>query len=180
MLPYTRDEAVPGEKMQIWGFKRMDCVYSTVLANANENPSQNASPDDAGPKSVWFMTRIPTLDQRARNGANSFRAGANARKLLAIAVFLAFEAVCAAQIVEFSIPTAGSFAYGIAGGRDGTLWFAESNGNKMGRIPPAGAITEFPIPTAGSTPQGIAAGPDGNLWFVESAVSKIGRITTAG
>ena len=61
-------------------------------------------------------------------------------------------------------------------GPDGNLWFTEFNGNKIGRITPAGVVTEFTIPTANSGPIGIAAGSDGNLWFAESNASKVGRI----
>ena len=63
-------------------------------------------------------------------------------------------------------------------GRDGDLWFAELNGNKIGRITPTGSITEFPIPTAGSQPNGIAAGPPGAMWFSEGGGNKIGMIGT--
>ena len=78
-------------------------------------------------------------------------------------------------------PFLGSLPEGIAAGPDGNLWFAETNGNQIGRITTSGPITEFPIPTADSRPDGITAGPDGNLWFTEeNPANKIGRITTAG
>ena len=79
-------------------------------------------------------------------------------------------------ITEFSVPTAGSFPSGITAGPDGNLWFAESAGNKIGRITPTGAVTEFSLP-ASSGLTGITAGPDGNLWFTESDGNTIGRIT---
>jgi len=93
-------------------------------------------------------------------------------------------------VTEFLLPTAGCQATvlitpdcqatGIITGPDGNLWFAESNGNQIGRITTAGVITEFPIPTANSYPYGIAAGPDGNLWFVEAIGNQIGKMTPAG
>ena len=83
-------------------------------------------------------------------------------------------------IVEFALPIASSYPWGIASGPDGNLWFTEFAANKVGRITTAGVVTEFSIPTAGSSPQGIASGPDGNLWFRRRAANKIGRITTAG
>ena len=55
----------------------------------------------------------------------------------------------------------------IAAGPDGDVWFTEAEGDKIGRITPAGTITEYSLPTANSCPGGIAAGPDGNLWFTE-------------
>src|SRR4029077_187725 len=43
----------------------------------------------------------------------------------------------AGMITEFPIPTANGEPLGIAAGPDGALWFTESNGNKIGRIPPS-------------------------------------------
>ena len=90
----------------------------------------------------------------------------------------------AAQVVlpisEFTVTTAVSVPYGMAGGPDGNIWFTERNGNKIGRITPGGTITEFTVSTAGAEIEGITAGPDGNLWFVELTGNKIGRITPSG
>jgi hypothetical protein len=84
-------------------------------------------------------------------------------------------------VTEFSNGiTAGSYPYGITPAPDGNLWFAEFNGNAIGRITPQGTVTEF---STGITPNSglrqIAAGPDGNLWFTED-MDRIGRITPAG
>jgi streptogramin lyase len=81
-------------------------------------------------------------------------------------------------INEFSVPTANSEPFGIASGPDGSLWFAEGNGNKIGRITTGGSFTEFTVPTADSPPLWIASGPDGNLWFTEGGGNgnKIGRV----
>src|SRR5712691_9332341 len=81
---------------------------------------------------------------------------------------------------EFPIPTAGSSPIAITAGPDGNLWFAEQEGNKIGRITPSGTITEFAIPTSPSSPIAITAGPDGNLWFAELEGNKIGRVTPSG
>jgi streptogramin lyase len=86
----------------------------------------------------------------------------------------------ASGITEYSIPTTGSFPIGVTSGPDGNVWFTEQDGDKIGRITPAGTITEFSLPTSGSSPVNITAGPDGNLWFTEYAGNGIGRITTAG
>ena len=49
---------------------------------------------------------------------------------------------------------------------DGTVWFTESNGNRIGRMNPDGShLTEFDVPTPESAPRIIALGADGNLWF---------------
>lgn len=73
-------------------------------------------------------------------------------------------------ITEFPV-AAGGHPLVVTAGPDGTLWFTEMPGNRVGRIDPAtGAITEFPVPTPRSAPWEITAGPDGN----------IGRITPDG
>jgi len=89
-------------------------------------------------------------------------------------------AVAQPPVTEYSIPTAGSYPYGITAGPDGNLWFTESNSNKIAKLTTAGSITEYRIPTADSAPMGITAGPDGNLWFTEYGGNKIGKVTTAG
>jgi streptogramin lyase len=94
---------------------------------------------------------------------------------------LFFAAVASGQtFTEFTIPTASSGPLGVAADPDGNLWFAETNGNQIGRITTAGVFTEFVIPTSGSFPYEIASGPDGNLWFTEFGSNKIGRITASG
>jgi streptogramin lyase len=80
---------------------------------------------------------------------------------------------------ETAVTTSASRPWGITGGPDGSLWFTEEDGNKIGRDA-GGTITEFPVPTSESGPEQIASGPDGNLWFTEGSVGKIGRITTGG
>src|SRR5438128_2059168 len=93
-----------------------------------------------------------------------------------IGLLLAGAVVCPSQVTfnEYPLPTGNSQPYGITGGPDGSLWFTEQLGNKIGRITTAGVITEFPIPTSGAYPGDIAAGPDGNLWFTEYYGNKIG------
>jgi virginiamycin B lyase len=80
----------------------------------------------------------------------------------------------------FEIPTANADPLDIAAGPDEALWFTESHGNNIGRIPTTVTssrdIKEFPIPTASSDPDGIALGPDGNLWFVETGGSSVAKI----
>jgi streptogramin lyase len=86
----------------------------------------------------------------------------------------------AVSISEFTIPTTAPLAAAITAVPDGSLWFTEENGNKIGRVTSNGMVTEFPVPTPNSGPRGIASGPDGNLWFVEMFENKIGRVTPAG
>ena len=95
---------------------------------------------------------------------------------------LACGIVQAQVVTEFTTGvTSGSHPWGVTAGPDGNLWFAEAQGDRIGRITPSGAVTEFTAGiTAGSHPKGITPGPDGNLWFTESNGLRIGQITTAG
>lgn len=79
-------------------------------------------------------------------------------------------------VAEYPIP---SFAWYIAAGPDGALWFPEPTANQLGRISTSGVVTEIPVPTANSSPLGVAAGPDGNIWFTEAGVGQIGRLSLA-
>lgn len=89
--------------------------------------------------------------------------------------------VATGRIVEFPLPHAGSGPTTIAVAPDGTVWFTESSGNRIGRMAPdGGELIEYDVPTAGSAPRIIALGADGNLWFSEHAAAKMARITPAG
>ena len=93
-------------------------------------------------------------------------------------------------ITEFALPHPASSPTTIALAPDGTVWFTQSNGNRIGRMNPDGSgLTEFDVPTADSSPRIIALGADGNMWFVELngtidgrvvAGNRVGRITMQG
>ena len=73
-------------------------------------------------------------------------------------------------MTEFSAGlTAGSQPRGITAGPDGNVWFTEENGNRIGRITPAGVVTEFPRRSRRSAPTEITAGPGRDLWFTRAA-----------
>src|SRR5207244_2869658 len=61
---------------------------------------------------------------------------------------------------------------------DGSLWFTENTGNRIGRITTAGAITEQPLPFAAAGAEEITTGPDRNLWFAEAS-GKLGELVPA-
>lgn len=84
------------------------------------------------------------------------------------------------MVTDYELPNSDSQPDGITTGPDGALWFAEYNGNRIGRITTAGVITEYTLPTPKSLPTWITPGPDGALWFTEFGGRKIGRITTGG
>jgi streptogramin lyase len=71
----------------------------------------------------------------------------------------------------------GSFGNCVAQlARTKTLWFTETNANRVSQITTDGVIFEFQLPTAASQRLGIAQGPDGALWIAEFAANKIGRL----
>ena len=85
------------------------------------------------------------------------------------------------EVTEFALPHPASGPTTIALAADGTLWFTESDGNRIGRMNPDGTgLVEFDVPTEESSPRIIALGADGNLWFSEHLASRIARITPRG
>src|SRR5689334_25296885 len=82
---------------------------------------------------------------------------------------------------EFPLPNPGSGPTTIALTQDGSVWFTQSAGNRIGRMRPDGTgLVEFPLPNPNSGPRIIAVGADGNLWFSEHTGNRMGRITPAG
>ncbi len=80
-------------------------------------------------------------------------------------------------MTSYPTPTTNAAPFGIAAGRDGRLWFAESGIDKIGSSSTAGTITEYGTGiTSGASPEAIAAGSDGNMWFTEPGTNSIGRI----
>ena len=92
-----------------------------------------------------------------------------------------FQLQTETSATEFSLPNPGSGPTTIALAPDGTLWFTEQAGNRIGRMAPDGtAIKEFDLPNPASAPRIITIGPDNNLWFSEHEGNRIGRITPGG
>ena len=77
---------------------------------------------------------------------------------------------------EYAIPTAASNPGGLVKGPDGSVWFTEINGNKIGKLSQAAVVTDYAVPSAGAMPQTITVGPDGALWFTELGRPAIGRL----
>ena len=87
---------------------------------------------------------------------------------------------------EYQIPivsnpddTTGEQPKGITMGPDGNLWFADSGGPDIARMPLSGTVTQFKAKVPLLMPDQIAAGGDGTLWFTASQ-GRIGQITTSG
>ena len=85
------------------------------------------------------------------------------------------------KVVEFPLPNPGSAPTTIALAPDGTLWFTESGGNRIGRMNPDGSgLKEFDLPNPNSSPRIIALGSDKNMWFSEHLGNRMGRIAPDG
>src|SRR6267154_2281215 len=85
------------------------------------------------------------------------------------------------KVTEFPLPNPNSGPTTVSIAPDGTLWFTESNGNRIGRMAQDGTgLKEFDLPHAGSAPRIITIGSDGNFWFSEHLGNRMGRITPAG
>ena len=82
---------------------------------------------------------------------------------------------------EYPLPNPGSGPTTIALAPDGSAWFTEGQGNRIGRINPDGTgLKEFPLPNANSSPRIISLGSDGNMWFSEHTGNRMGRIAPDG
>ena len=89
-------------------------------------------------------------------------------------------------VVEYAGPETAPLGEpsGITVAPDGSLWFAQTHNNKIGRITTDGVITQFALPEASCTglasdlacePTGIAADKNGDIWFTEADANRIGR-----
>ena len=85
------------------------------------------------------------------------------------------------EFTEFALPHPASGPTTIALAPDGTVWFTESNGNRIGRMNPDGSgLVEYDVPTEESSPRIIALGADGNMWFSEHLAGQMARTTPRG
>jgi virginiamycin B lyase len=84
------------------------------------------------------------------------------------------------EVREYSLPSRDQVAIGgIVAGADGSLWFADTAEDAIGRSDLSGQVTEFPL-EQGSAPTGIAVAPDGSIWFAATGRDRLGRIDGGG
>src|SRR4029453_4670380 len=68
--------------------------------------------------------------------------------------------------VAFPLPNPGGGPTTLALAKDGTVWFTESGGNRIGRMAPDGSgLKEYPLPAAKSSPRITALRARGNRGF---------------
>jgi streptogramin lyase len=76
------------------------------------------------------------------------------------------------------LPNAGAIPMNLTIGRDGNVWFTDSNG-AVGFIAlntcASGSCKIYEY-TVGGSPWGITSGPDGDIWFTDSSTNKIGKV----
>jgi virginiamycin B lyase len=76
-------------------------------------------------------------------------------------------------------PTEHSAPYGVLRAPDGTIWFGESNGRRLGRLDPAtGEIAEIPIDGLEHGPR-LVAWYGGEIWFTSLEDDAFGRYDPA-
>jgi serine/threonine protein kinase len=122
-----------------------------LAANTPSLPTEVPPPARAlsVPTEVARVATPPTLQSGAMVTAKPAKSGASRRFVLmgltglvivalasGIAWFTLYQASPTVSITEFPVPTAGSFPNEITAGPDGTLWFTEWVGNKIGRFTP--------------------------------------------
>ena len=92
----------------------------------------------------------------------------------------------AETITEYLTPTSESSPAGLDFDSKGNLWFAEVNGNKIGKLTPSkvkpgtsDGIVEYELPHANSKPQYLIVSRDDIVWFSEMGGNRIGRLDPA-
>lgn len=73
----------------------------------------------------------------------------------------------------------GSGPSDITTGPDGTVWFIETEADRVGRITPDGKITELPLFGPGDgyiRPSSITAAPDGSVWVSATLARRLARV----
>jgi len=61
-----------------------------------------------------------------------------------------------------------------------TVWFSESDTNKIGKIDAQGQFSEYSLPTADAQPSWGTAGAGGSYWFSEENVNRIAELSSQG
>jgi virginiamycin B lyase len=78
-------------------------------------------------------------------------------------------------IQSFDIPRPGALPTDVATGEDGSVWFLEFRGNRIGRWQ-GGKFNEYEITDENVGLSGLAVAPDGAVWFGMVRGSSLGRL----
>lgn len=116
-----------------------------------------------------FSTAVAINGLVAGSDGNLWAFGSAANRILVVST--------AGRVLRtLTVPTASSFPHGPSLGRDGNVYFAEFNGNKIGRVTPTGSFREWLVPSSATKPFRTTIGPDGRVYFTENAGNRIGRL----
>ncbi|CAM3573097.1 Vgb family protein [Nocardioides zeicaulis] len=89
-----------------------------------------------------------------------------------------------AAVTVFPVPTSAAGLGRITTAPDGSMWFAEEDANKVGRITTAGQVQEFALPPTDSSVEGpvqsLDVGPDGSVWVVTEHGEDVVRLSSTG
>lgn len=97
-----------------------------------------------------------------------------AAAVLSASALLALAGPASAAIQDFPVPTPDSELTDIATGKDGSLWFSEQKGGKVGRITTSGQIAEWTIPRDGEYgPEELTVAQDGRVWVLSDAHKQV-------
>jgi virginiamycin B lyase len=104
----------------------------------------------------------------------SLRRRASAVAALALGGLALSAVPSSAAIQDFPVPTPDSGLTDVAAGRDGSIWFSEQKGYKVGRITTSGQITEWTIPRGRPDdtdfgPEELTVAADGRVWVLSDA-----------
>jgi virginiamycin B lyase len=93
------------------------------------------------------------------------------------------------HMTTITVPTPNAAIGPVLTGGNGTMWFTERLGNKIGRVDPEGTVTEYLVPStmpcpgqaAGtSVPNGLARAKGRGVWFTEFCGNAIGHLRADG
>jgi len=91
------------------------------------------------------------------------------------ATSLAVTRLKGGTFTRFAANSVSAAPFGVAVGREGTVWATLQNVNRLVRISRDGRLSELDVPTRGSVPSDITVDPTGAVWFLEFRGNKIGR-----
>ncbi len=94
------------------------------------------------------------------------------------ALVLAFDAVAAAEVTYYKLPT-GAGPHDVAPAPDGTVWYTAQAAGALGILDPKSGNTEHIPLGRDAAPHGVIVGPDRAAWITEGGQNAIARVDPA-
>jgi virginiamycin B lyase len=152
-------------------------LAAAIDAGADESIILDAETPLDGP-GIDGGSPVDATDSPLDSTNNEFEAGTIDSQLSPTDVDWGIDAFIP-TITEFTLSTLDSRPERIIRGPDDSLWFTESDANKIGKITVDGQITEYPAPADCTRPTAITAGPNSDIWYAD-ATGRLVRMTTTG